>query len=109
MANGAVPAAELITEFEVPSAEGNERLAIERVVAAIDGLGIAESRLERLKTAVGEASHADERVTGTDPAVAATVGELQSLGEELDLADAAAAELHVGAACRVKLEIDLLF
>ena len=56
MANGAVPAAELITEFEVPSAEGNERLAIERVVAAIDGLGIAESRLERLKTAVGEAT-----------------------------------------------------
>jgi anti-sigma regulatory factor (Ser/Thr protein kinase) len=56
MANGAVPAAELITEFEVPSAEGNERLAIERVVAAVDGLGLAESRLERLKTAVGEAT-----------------------------------------------------
>src|SRR3954470_17038651 len=56
MANGAVPAAELITEFEVPSAEGNERLAIERVVAAVDGLGIAESRLERLRTAVGEAT-----------------------------------------------------
>ena len=33
MANGAVPAAELIAEFEVPSAEGNERLAIERVSA----------------------------------------------------------------------------
>ena len=49
MANGAVPAAELITEFEVPS-------AIERVVAAVDGLGLAESRLERLKTAVGEAT-----------------------------------------------------
>jgi anti-sigma regulatory factor (Ser/Thr protein kinase) len=56
MANGAVPAAALITEFEVPSAEGNERLAIERVVAAVDGLGLAESRLERLKTAVGEAT-----------------------------------------------------
>ena len=56
MANGAVPAAELITEFEVPSAEGNERLAIERVLAAVDGLGLAESRLERLKTAVGEAT-----------------------------------------------------
>src|SRR5215217_5085873 len=46
----------VITEFEVPSAEGNERLAIERVVAAVDGLGLAESRLERLKTAVGEAT-----------------------------------------------------
>ena len=43
-------------EFEVPSAEGNERLAIERVSTAIAGLGLAESRLERLKTAVGEAT-----------------------------------------------------
>src|SRR3954453_12752728 len=53
--NGAVPA-ELLAEFEVPSAEGNERRAIEHVAAAIAPLGIAESRLERLKTAVGEAT-----------------------------------------------------
>jgi serine phosphatase RsbU (regulator of sigma subunit)/anti-sigma regulatory factor (Ser/Thr protein kinase) len=46
----------VITEFEVPSAEGNERLAIERVVAAVDGLGLSEGRLDRLKTAVGEAT-----------------------------------------------------
>ena len=55
LANGAVPA-DVLAEFEVASAEGNERVAIARVVEAVDGLGIAESRLERLKTAVGEAT-----------------------------------------------------
>jgi serine phosphatase RsbU (regulator of sigma subunit)/anti-sigma regulatory factor (Ser/Thr protein kinase) len=55
LANGAVPA-DVLAEFEVASAEGNERVAIARVAEAVDGLGIAESRLERLKTAVGEAT-----------------------------------------------------
>ena len=55
LANGTGPA-EVLAEFEVPSAEGNERLAIERVSAAVAGLGLAEKRLERLKTAVGEAT-----------------------------------------------------
>ncbi len=55
MANGAVPA-ELLAEFEVASQEGNERLAIERVSAAVAGLGLAEARLKRLQTAVGEAT-----------------------------------------------------
>lgn len=44
------------TEFSIPSEPGNERLAIERVVAAVAGLGLAPARLERLKTAVGEAT-----------------------------------------------------
>jgi anti-sigma regulatory factor (Ser/Thr protein kinase) len=55
LANGAAPA-DVLAEFDVPSAEGNERLAIERVSAAVAGLGLAEGRLERLKTAVGEAT-----------------------------------------------------
>src|SRR5215207_362040 len=55
LANGTVPA-DLLAEFEVPSAEGNERLAIARVSEAVAGLGIADSRLNRLKTAVGEAT-----------------------------------------------------
>ena len=55
LANGAAPAG-VLAEFDVPSAEGNERLAIERVSDAVSGLGIPESRLERLKTAVGEAT-----------------------------------------------------
>jgi anti-sigma regulatory factor (Ser/Thr protein kinase) len=40
----------------VASSEGNERVAIERVSAAVAALGIPEQRLERLKTAVGEAT-----------------------------------------------------
>jgi serine phosphatase RsbU (regulator of sigma subunit)/anti-sigma regulatory factor (Ser/Thr protein kinase) len=55
LANGAAPAG-VLAEFDVPSAEGNERLAIERVSAAVADLGLAEDRLERLKTAVGEAT-----------------------------------------------------
>ena len=55
LVNGAVPA-DVLAEFEVQSAEGNERLAIARVSEAVAGLGIADSRLERLKTAVGEAT-----------------------------------------------------
>src|SRR5829696_5256157 len=55
ISNGAAPA-DVLAEFDVPSAEGNERLAIERVTAAIAGLGVAPERLERLKTAVGEAT-----------------------------------------------------
>jgi serine phosphatase RsbU (regulator of sigma subunit)/anti-sigma regulatory factor (Ser/Thr protein kinase) len=45
-----------ILEFTVPSAEGNERIAMERVAEAISGLPITGQRLERLKTAVAEAT-----------------------------------------------------
>jgi serine phosphatase RsbU (regulator of sigma subunit)/anti-sigma regulatory factor (Ser/Thr protein kinase) len=55
MRNGAVPDA-LLAEFEVESAEGNERVAIARVSDAIASLNIPDERLERLKTAVGEAT-----------------------------------------------------
>src|SRR5215210_1365380 len=55
MVNGAAPA-DVLAEFDVESVEGNERVAIERVSAAVEGLGLAPKRLERLKTAVGEAT-----------------------------------------------------
>ena len=45
-----------LVEFEVPSAEGNERLALERVSAIVAPLGLSEARLKRLETAVGEAT-----------------------------------------------------
>jgi serine phosphatase RsbU (regulator of sigma subunit)/anti-sigma regulatory factor (Ser/Thr protein kinase) len=45
-----------IAEFSVPSAEGNERIAMERVAEAISGLPVTGKRLERLKTAVAEAT-----------------------------------------------------
>jgi len=46
----------LITAFSVPGEEGNERLAMDRVAAAITDLGLPPARLERLKTAVSEAA-----------------------------------------------------
>jgi anti-sigma regulatory factor (Ser/Thr protein kinase) len=53
--NGSVPDT-LLAEFEVASAEGNERVAIARVSEAIAALDVPAERLERLKTAVGEAT-----------------------------------------------------
>ena len=44
------------TAFSIPGEEGNERLAMERVAAAVADLGLSPARLERLKTAVSEAT-----------------------------------------------------
>ncbi len=46
----------VLAEFELPSVEGNDREAIERVEKAIKEAGLAPARLDRLKTAVGEAT-----------------------------------------------------
>lgn len=46
----------LITAFSVPGEDGNERLAMDRVSASIADLGLPQARLERLKTAVSEAT-----------------------------------------------------
>jgi hypothetical protein len=43
-------------KLSVPSEPGNERRAMEEVAGAVGGLGLAERTLERLKTAVAEAS-----------------------------------------------------
>jgi serine phosphatase RsbU (regulator of sigma subunit)/anti-sigma regulatory factor (Ser/Thr protein kinase) len=51
-APGLVP----VLEFSVPSAAGNEREAMQRVAEAAAAAGVDESRLERLKTAVAEAT-----------------------------------------------------
>lgn len=45
-----------IAAFAVPSEPGNERLALARVAEAVSGLGLPAARLERLKTAVAEAT-----------------------------------------------------
>ena len=45
----------LLLDFELPSVEGNERAALDRVGAAVATL-LPEARLDRLKTAVGEAT-----------------------------------------------------
>jgi serine phosphatase RsbU (regulator of sigma subunit)/anti-sigma regulatory factor (Ser/Thr protein kinase) len=55
-ATSAVSNGRVLAEFELPSAPGNEREAIERVASAVAALGLDPPRLERLKTAVGEAT-----------------------------------------------------
>lgn len=43
-----------LASFEIPSQAGNERLAMERVAAAVEPLQLSQAQLERLKTAVAE-------------------------------------------------------
>ena len=50
------PSSRQLVEFQVPSAEGNERLALERVSAIVAPLGLEQARLDRLETAVAEAT-----------------------------------------------------
>ena len=45
-----------LAAFTVPSEPGNERRAMQRVGAAAGGLGLSTRRLDRLKTAVAEAT-----------------------------------------------------
>ncbi|HEY6041992.1 MAG TPA: SpoIIE family protein phosphatase, partial [Anaerolineae bacterium] len=45
-----------LSDFQIPSEPGNEREAIRLVTEAIQGVGLSPIRLERLKTAVGEAT-----------------------------------------------------
>ena len=46
----------ILAEFSVPSEPGNERLAMETVAEAVRDLDIRGENLERLKTAVAEAT-----------------------------------------------------
>jgi serine/threonine-protein kinase RsbW len=45
-----------LAELSIPSEPGNERRATEKVARAVSGLGLPERTLERLKTAVAEAT-----------------------------------------------------
>ena len=45
-----------LAELSVPSEPGNERRAMEEVAGAVEGLGLPDRTLERLKTAVAEAT-----------------------------------------------------
>jgi serine/threonine-protein kinase RsbW len=50
------PAPRRLDAFELPSEPGNERLALARVEQSVRGLGLPDNRLEKLKTAVAEAT-----------------------------------------------------
>jgi len=56
MTQVARPAPRRLDAFELPSEPGNERLALARVAESVQGLGLPEARLEKLKTAVAEAT-----------------------------------------------------
>jgi serine phosphatase RsbU (regulator of sigma subunit)/anti-sigma regulatory factor (Ser/Thr protein kinase) len=47
---------EMLAEFELPSEPGNERKAMEDVAEIVQGLSISPARMEKLKTAVAEAT-----------------------------------------------------
>jgi serine/threonine-protein kinase RsbW len=72
-----------LADFSVPSEPGNERLAMETVAETATKLGIAGDNLERLKTAVAEATmNAMEHGNGYRPEVPV---ELQVLATDRDL------------------------
>ncbi|HTT54504.1 MAG TPA: ATP-binding protein [Streptosporangiaceae bacterium] len=56
MTSVAHPAGRRLASFTVASEPGNERVARARVAEAVAGLGLTAARLDRLKTAVAEAT-----------------------------------------------------
>jgi serine/threonine-protein kinase RsbW len=56
MTQVARPAPRRLDAFELPSEPGNERLALARVAESVADVGLSDSRLEKLKTAVAEAT-----------------------------------------------------
>jgi anti-sigma regulatory factor (Ser/Thr protein kinase) len=61
---------EVLAQFELPGARGNERLAMERVAAVVAPLALPPARLDRLMTAVSEtAMNAIEYGSQGDPDV----------------------------------------
>jgi anti-sigma regulatory factor (Ser/Thr protein kinase) len=72
-----------LAELSLPSEPGNERRAAGEVAEAVEGLGLTPERLERLKTAVAEATmNAMEHGNGYRPEVPVDILVLLS-GSEL--------------------------
>src|ERR1700744_3791736 len=64
------PTPRRLDTFTLASEPGNERLALARVAGTVAGLGLPEARLERLKTAVAEATmNAIEHGNGNRPEI----------------------------------------
>ncbi len=64
----------ILLEFELPSAPGNERMAMQRVGDAIAHLDLDTSRMEKVKTAVAEATmNAIEHGNKNDPDLPTTI------------------------------------
>jgi len=73
---------EVLAEFELPSEPGIERQAIDRVAALVDALNLPKDRLERIKTAVGEATmNASEHGNHFSPEMPVEIQVRASAGE----------------------------
>jgi serine phosphatase RsbU (regulator of sigma subunit)/anti-sigma regulatory factor (Ser/Thr protein kinase) len=71
-----------LAEWTLPSEPGNERLAMERVGEAVAGLGLPARRLDRLKTAVAEATmNAIEHGNGNRPELPVEIRVRASAGD----------------------------
>ncbi|MGH9075027.1 MAG: ATP-binding protein [Acidimicrobiales bacterium] len=79
---GIPPAEEkTVAEFSLPSKPGNERLALPRVAEVVAGCGLTGDRLDRLKTAVAEATmNAIEHGNGSRPEIPVDVKVLRLPG-----------------------------
>ena len=84
--------------FTLASEPGNERLALARVAGTVKDLGLSDARLERLKTAVAEATmNAIEHGNGNRPEIPVEVAVTQD-GEEIIVAITdQGSEVHPGA------------
>jgi anti-sigma regulatory factor (Ser/Thr protein kinase) len=81
-----VPETRVLDEFEVPSVSGNERQAMERVATSMREVDLSGRRLERLKTAVAEATmNAIEHGNGNRPEIPVEV-EVTQDGDEIVVA-----------------------
>jgi anti-sigma regulatory factor (Ser/Thr protein kinase) len=77
------PTPRRLDTFTLASEPGNERLALARVAGTVAGLGLPEARLERLKTAVAEATmNAIEHGNGNRPEIPVEV-EVTLNGEDI--------------------------
>jgi len=80
------PVPRRLDAFELPSEPGNERLALARVAESVQGLGLSDSRLEKLKTAVAEATmNAIEHGNGNRAEIPVEV-EVTQAGDEIVVA-----------------------
>ncbi len=82
MSTIAHPAPRRLASFALASVPGNERLALDQVAASVAALNLAPDRLNRLKTAVAEATmNAIEHGNGGRPDLAVGIEVLQSGAE----------------------------
>lgn len=79
MTSVASGASRRLAAFAVPSEPGNERLALAQVAEAVAGSGLPADRLDRLKTAVAEATmNAIEHGNGNRPEIPVDVEVVRS-------------------------------